>query len=372
MKILYDYEIFANQKYGGISRYFYEIIQRLVEENHCDISLFQGFNVNEYPFHEFSHDLTEYYSWSRPNVPKSSKLFSFFNLVGFEIYSWRKTDIDIYHPTYYPKVRLGNQAKYLVITIHDLIHELYPHLFENSKKINTRRERWIREADLIITVSQNTRDDLLDYYDVNPDQVKTIYHSSSLPQKGLSEEKIEVESPYILYVGRRGSYKNFINLLRAYVNDKELTDDFKLICFGGKNFNKKEKELIKKNDLLQNVIHISGGDDYKLAKYYRNASLFVYPSIYEGFGIPLVEAMKLETPIAASNRASIPEVLDGSGALFDPEDVDSILNAIKKVLYDEKFREILIEKGRQRAKDFSWNKTARKTLHEYEALVKKS
>lgn len=371
MKILYDYEIFANQKYGGISRYFYEIIQRLVEENHSDIFLFQGSNVNEYDFHQFSHDLTEYYSWARPNVPKFSKFFSFLNLLGFEIYSWRRSDIDIYHPTYYPKIRLGNQADYLVVTVHDLIHELYPHLFNNSKKINARRESWIKAADLVITVSQNTRDDLLDYYEVNPGQVKTIYHSSSLPQTGLSEGKIKIESPYILYVGKRGSYKNFINLLKAYVNDKEITSDFKLVCFGGKNFNKKEKELIKKNDLFQNVIHISGGDDHKLAKYYWHASLFVCPSIYEGFGIPLVEAMKLETPVAASNRASIPEVLDGSGALFDPEDVGSIHKTIKKVLYDEKFKGNLIEKGLQRANDFSWSKTARRTLQEYEALVKK-
>jgi glycosyltransferase involved in cell wall biosynthesis len=174
--------------------------------------------------------------------------------------------------------------------------------------------------------------------------------------------------PYLLYVGHRGGYKNFEGFLRAYASSLWLSDNFNVVCFGGGIFSRDEVALIKSLRLSMNhVIQVNGGDN-KLASVYRDAALFVYPSLYEGFGIPPLEAMSLGCPVACSNTSSIPEVAGDAAEYFDPYDLDSMRTAMELVLSSEVRLNELIKLGKFRCARFSWDRCAKETLSVYKGL----
>jgi len=373
MRILYDHSVFQFQRYGGISRYFYEIITRLAVQENVDISLFQGFNINEYALSEHKSNFDSYwgYKWKcRKPVAKylAHILFSMPNKILLERYA-HSSRIDIYHPTYYRK-DLGKYNKTgIVLTVHDMIHELYPDQFIDSRFVIKAKKKSINAADQIICVSNNTKMDLMRIYDVPEEKINVIYHGNSLPESHghLKPEDLKetysLTLPYILYVGdRKQSYKNFKMLLETYVTS--LSDRFDLVCFGGGNFNSHELKFIHNAKPPGKVIHLSGSDCL-LASLYKNAFCFVYPSLYEGFGIPLLEAMGMGCPVISSNKSSIPEVVDKAALFFDPTSKESLLNGIESLEYNRSKRNKLINLGLEQEKKFSWNKSAHETFNVY-------
>lgn len=372
MKILYDHTVFQFQRYGGISRYFYELITRLSTKEDVDISLFHGFHINEYALPEHKQNFDSYwgYKWKykKPAAKYMALMFAIPNKILFDHYM-RSSDVNIYHPTYYRKDLDKYNKSAIVLTVHDMIHELYPDQFIDSRFVIKAKKKSINTADQIICVSKNTKKDLINMYDVPEDKIKVIYHGNSLPESDEYltcadlEKMYSITKPFLLYIGdRKPSYKNFTMLLETY--STMLSDRFDLVCFGGGDFNHNELKTIKSIRCSGKVIHLSGSD-HLLASLYKNAFCFIYPSLYEGFGIPLLEAMGLGCPVIASNTSSIPEVVDNAALFFDPKSKDSLINVIKLLESNKSKREKLIDLGFKQEKKFSWDKTAYETFKVY-------
>ena len=373
MKILYDHTVFQFQRYGGISRYFYELITRLSTKEDVDISLFQGFNINEYALSEHKQNFDSYWGhkWKyKKTVAKylAHILFTLPNKILFNIFM-RSSDVNICHPTYYMKGLKQNRKAPIVITVYDMIHELYPDQFIDSWFVIKAKKRAISIANVVIAISENTKKDLIKIYDVPESKIKVIYLASSLQLSNpmsINELKEEYgfKRSYILYVGDRRSYKNFKVLLDSYIN--HFSNDFDLICFGGGKFKTYELKNIK-NEIKKSIIQLSGSDNL-LASLYKHAFCFVFPSLYEGFGIPPLEAMSMGCPVIASNASSIPEVVDDAAILFNPNSKDELTYAIES-LYDESKRNDLIKRGFEQEKKFSWDKMANETLDVYKSII---
>lgn len=176
-------------------------------------------------------------------------------------------------------------------------------------------------------------------------------------------------SPYLLYVGERASYKNFKAFLLAFSGSAWLRDNFRIICFGGGSFRADEMELARELSLKPYQVEQVGGDDGALAAHYQNAAAFVYPSLYEGFGIPPLEAMALGCPVICSNTSSISEVVGDVGEYFDPEHIDSIRTSVEAVLQSSERRAELTRKGFKKCTEYSWERCANETLAIYRGLV---
>lgn len=368
MKILYDHQVFTNQVYGGISRYFYELMNHLSQNEDVKFKIALKYSNNHYLENV---NFTNHRTFFRDiNFKGKVHLLKYLN----EFHSKRvliKHDFDIFHPTYYNPYFLKHiDKKPFVVTVYDMIHELYPELFSDKNKLSEQKEILTRKADVILAISENTKNDLIEICDVPENKVKVVYLANSLISSNCQtiDKLIEIygiKKPYLLYVGTRNSYKNFGMLLDIY--SKHFSENFDLICFGGDAFNKIELEKILRIKTSHRVIQLSGSDDL-LASLYKHAFCFVFPSLYEGFGIPLLEAMSMGCPVIASKASSIPEVVGNAAVLFDPRSKDELINAIES-LYDESKRNYLINRGFEQEKKFSWDKMANETLDIYKNIL---
>lgn len=357
MKILYDHQVFSWQKYGGISRYFYEIIKRIIKKE--EVSLFQGYNINRYGL----ESLLEYknlYSKKKLTTFHTNKIYEAINLMKLKSFSL-KNRVDIYHPTYYNDYKLNNGK--LIVTVHDMIHELFADDFKDD--VSVKKKEIVKRADGIICVSENTKKDLINILNVDEKKIKVIYLANSLNEK--VENKPYIDGKYILYVGDRHGYKNFKTLIKAYTLLGQ-NSDVKIVCFGGGTFNDDEKLLLKKLNLADKIKQISGSDKI-LSNLYNFAEFFVYPSKYEGFGIPPLEAMYYETPIIVSNVSSIPEVVGEAGLYFDPNSAEDLAEKMKNLLENKTLRDKLRNMGKQRVSLFSWDKCANETMNFYNKII---
>jgi len=203
-------------------------------------------------------------------------------------------------------------------------------------------------------------------YNLKSKKVKVIYLANSL--KYDINEKSIIDGKYILYIGDRRSYKNFAIMLKLFEINPSLKDDYKLICCGGGEFTKAETDMISKAGLQNTFIQVRANDK-KMANLYKHAVAFVYPSKYEGFGIPLLEAMYYDCPIVASNVGSLPEIGGNAGLYFNPDSPEELSSCIETVINDTNIRNDLIQKGREREKLFSWDKCAEETYSFYEEIL---
>ena len=223
-----------------------------------------------------------------------------------------------------------------------------------------------KNAKSIIAISQSTKNDLINLLKVDPEKIEVIHLASSINREmAVKADDLKLPERYILYVGSRNYYKNFNNVLMAFKELVRNDDSLFLICGGGGQFNEAEMELFKENDLSDKILH-RHADDVSLATLYSNAILFAFPSLYEGFGIPVLEAMNCNCPMALSNSSSLPEVGGDAAIYFDPNDSKDISNQMSKIIYDNVLRKKIIEKGNTRRENFSWQKTAIETKKLYE------
>jgi glycosyltransferase involved in cell wall biosynthesis len=369
LRIVFDHQIFILQEYGGISRYICNLAKEL-----CYMP---GVKVNiAAPLH-FNKNLENLknVSASRFIVPNTGVKF----LRPIQFLSKhlsrkiiKKFKPKILHETYYSNENFITESAKRVITVYDLIHERYPEFFERSHLTTGPKRNAVQRADHVICISESTRRDVIEYLNIKHEKTSVIYlgiDDNFLQSNFLSKSKIIKKRPYLLYVGSRGSYKNFSNFLKAFCNSKKIKSDFDLICFGGGRLSNDEIAFSKKLGIEENQLIQVSGSDLILANLYKEAYALVYPSLYEGFGMPPLEAMALGCPVICSNTSSLPEVVGNAAETFDPLDNESIKLSMEKVLYSTQYRLRLIDLGLGRSRMFSWNKCASETELIYRKLI---
>lgn len=208
----------------------------------------------------------------------------------------------------------------------------------------------------------------MDIYKIDKKKTSVIYLASSFyynQEIVLTNDNI----PTILYVGDRGRYKNFYNFIKSVSNSKLLKNKVKINCFGLYAFSKQELILFANEGFKKGIInHISGNNDV-LKRLYLSSVALVYPSLYEGFGLPILEAMSLGCPVICSNIPVMKEISGDAVRFFDPNDINDMTDAIEQTIYSEKNRKTLIKKGFEKNKNFSWTKCAKETLAIYNNVV---
>ena len=377
MKIAYDSQIFCAQVYGGVSRYFCEIAPRIAKTPGVQVSITAPMHVNAYLAHVppgivsgFRAPDTDRFQTNRGvNYPRLA-----LRGLGLLMGDWmlRAMKPDIVHETYFSPYRLGSRRARRVLTIYDMIHEKFASSFPHADKTARYKALAAERADHVICISESTRRDAIEILGIAPEKTSVIYLGFDLMNTAgehVEERIFSGRKPFLLYVGNRGGYKNFVRLLEAYATSPQLKAGYDLICFGGGTFLADELERMRVLGLDSGQISQLGGDDQLLAKLYEHASAFVFPSLYEGFGIPPLEAMSHDCPVVCSNTSSIPEVVGDAGEYFDPADTESMRVAIERVVTSDSHRKLLISKGRERLKNFSWDRCAIETLDIYRKLA---
>ncbi|MDD5756669.1 MAG: glycosyltransferase family 1 protein, partial [bacterium] len=310
MKILYDYQIFVRQKYGGISRYFYELILQALQQEGIKVSCYQGWHINYYSLAE-QKKYFEYYAGSyHKKIYKTGPLLDLYNKTVLKRWlAASPRSFDIYHPTYYNPVKV--KAKATVMTVYDMIHEKFPQHLKGAKSFTNNKRKVLARVDKIIAISKSTKNDLIDIFGLPADKIEVVYLAASNHFKPSGQEENNIfrkshglDKPYILYVGDRGGYKNFVTLLRAFGQWANRADYY-LFCLGGQSkWGPEELALINKYRIAGNLKIFSGINDLELRLFYANAKMLVVTSLYEGFGLTPLEAMKCGTPVIVSNSSS--------------------------------------------------------------------
>ena len=353
MRVYYDYQIMLAQKFGGISRYIYEISSRLPALG-ADVHTSCVHNHNYYFAEKFGlHDMTKL----------NQAVFHYVNKMNRFI-DLRRGNYDIFHPTYYYADR-PSKGKFIV-TVHDMTHELYDRIYPVSKRVISAKRRIIPKADRIIAVSENTKRDILRFFpEIEPERISVIYHGASMSPVSKKEKLLPYD--YVLFVGLRSMYKNFPRFTEAMKMVMSENADVHVFCAGGGSFTEEEVSCFGE---FSGRFHQGGLSDEDLARAYSGAECFVFPSEYEGFGIPILEAFACECPVICANASSLPEVAGDCAVYFDPLDVADMYAKIHTVIEDRALKAALRKSGRERLRLFDWDKAASETMECYELAMK--
>jgi len=282
---------------------------------------------------------------------------------------------DVVHATNHAAIPPAGRGRRLVVTVHDLAFEYFPSAFP-------RNWRWlfkagvraaVRRADAILTPSRNTAEDLLSRTRVDPSKLHVVPLAASLEMGSLAVdevlERLKLRRPYVLFVGTLEPRKNVVRLVRAYRRAAAAGAPHSLVLVG---------PLGWQSDALMREVALSGPGEIsmtgllaedELDAVYRGADAFCYPSLYEGFGLPVLEAMARGVPTIASSVSAVPEVAGDGALLVDPRSVRDIAEALQRVLFDSELAEGLSTRGRSQSERFSWDETARGTLRVYEHVL---
>lgn len=363
MKIVFDSHIFGIQRVGGISRYVVELAEALRNIDSVDARILAPLHVNRLLAASKAPRIGVSLETQKLRPGIRSRLDRAISALSLSAMS-----SDILHTTYYLRHSKPRSSKALVVTVHDMIHELMPSCFSESDPTVMLKRKAIEAADHVICVSENTRRDLCRLLDIDVARTSVVHHGVRL-RNHSSTAPYDATRPYLLYVGQRGGYKNFELLVRAYANTAARRAGLNLIAFGGGIFTARELQLLEAVGLADGSVFQISGDDDQLDALYVGASAFVYPSLYEGFGMPVLEAMALGCPVIAANSSSIPEAGGNAAEYFDPSSRDDLVRAIDTLVSSPSLTQSLREKGYQRAKVYSWEKAAAETLDVYRSVL---
>lgn len=369
MRVFYDHQIFCEQTFGGISRYYYELIK-----GSRNLNLYYPIIDVKFSNNVFCQLIKPDSNWLTNAEFKGKKdIVKFLNKINTRI-NTKIIPFDIFHPTYFDQSALKNRrGKPMILTVLDMIDEKYHIGQPNFKKLIINRALMIKAADHIIAISENTRKDIIQYFNVEEDRVTTIHLGCSLDAEMINlYQKDESSIISILFLGsRKGTHKNFINYLQALKIVAEFDSNIEFIFGGGGAFTIQEKEQICKVDLERNIKYIPINSDADIIKLYKNATVLVYPSLYEGFGLPLVEAFNCGTPCITAKGSCLEEVGGEAAIYFDPLNPVDIANKVITAIENPNLRNDLITKGYQRAKLFTWGNTVSNTFKVYEKVLDK-
>lgn len=368
--ITFDYQIFCRQRFGGISRYIIELTKALATMPGFSPRIFAPLHLNHYLKDDPATRTGLFFDVDR-KVGRAMRPFDDFLLKSSNLLR----PADIIHQTYYCEFTPPKKSR-IVVTVHDMTHELFPEKWSRYDRTPVYKKAAAERADHVICVSQSTKRDLMRICGVPEEKISVIYIGfARLPSKqdpaiAATPSLGQSQGPYILYVGNRGGYKNFDGFVRAFGASSFLRENFRLVAFGGGRFTADEHSLMEEYKIRYD--HVGSGstdNDDTLAEAYRNAAMLIYPSLYEGFGLPPLEAMSLGCPVVASNAGPIPEVSGDAADLFDPHDIEAIRHAMERVATDSAVRNSLIAKGYRRAELFSWERCAEQTAQVYRNIT---
>jgi glycosyltransferase involved in cell wall biosynthesis len=365
MRVAFDHQIFSGQAYGGVSRYFFEIARRIRTFEGYALSILSPLYVNNYLANDPSLRV-----WGRHvhQLPRPRRITQ---QVNAQLVRWKlhREHPDIVHETYYLGRKLASPKSKTVVTVYDMIHEKFPQYFPSGDRTRRIKKAAVERADHIICISENTRADLIDLLGVPRKKTSVTHLAHTASVRNTAEVKLAIDRPFIAYVGARSGYKNFSGLIEAFRLSKILRENSSIVCFGGGAFTSGENEELRRADLKPDrVVHIKG-DDAMLDSLYRGAAAFVYPSLYEGFGLPPLEAMSAGCPVVCSRSSSMPEVCGEAAEYFDPAQPESIAAAIEHVLASNGRRQELVALGRLQIQKFSWDSCATQTASVYESIL---
>lgn len=365
-RIVYDHQTFGLQQHGGISRYFCELAARVHQTSGLHAQVVAPLHINDY--------------LRSCNIPQTAIHLSTRNVLPGRLLQQINQRVSpllirvqrpsLIHRTYYAPTRPLRSVP-TVVTVFDMIHELFPDHFLSHDLTSRDKRKAVDAAAHVLCISERTAQDLGRIFQVPREKISVTHlgFSDVFARAGSFDESRPHPRPYLLYVGQRGGYKNFEGALRAYAASARLRGELDFLVFGGFALSADELALIDSLGLHRNAVRRLTGSDADLACAYRHARAFIYPSKYEGFGIPPLEAMSCGCPVVCSNTSSIPEVVGDAARLFDPNQADSIRQALDEVCFDEGLRSNLVDAGHRRAQRFSWDQCARDTVEVYRRVI---
>jgi glycosyltransferase involved in cell wall biosynthesis len=360
MRVLYDHQIFSYQKFGGASRYFHELMNVMHATAGVAVALGVARSPNEYLAH------ADYY---RGQVTAAGGTGAFLATYARNELATRlaaRHPHDVLHATFYDPLATGRGGK-LAITVLDMIPEHYPDFFDLSGLYGRFvTKRWIEgkrtlceRADIILAISEHTKQDVVKLYGIDPARITVTHLGNRLHGGGDAPRPAGFPERYVLFVGTRNTYKNFGTFLEA-VAPLEIG----IACIGGGALDASETALIAKLGLTSRLVQRSVSDA-ELAACYAHAAAFVFPSRYEGFGIPILEAFACGAPALLADASCFPEIAGDAARYFDPDRPDQLRERLREVLDDPATADALRAKGRARAARFTWEATAAQTLAAY-------
>lgn len=364
MRVLFDSLGFDRVRYGGISRYMAELIANLRK-------LRLATAITPFFFTQNRHLRDRRFATILPapqHLPWRYKdHYKRLNSVTTRV-ALRLKIGQLLHMTYYDLSLLEVTSCPTVTTVYDMIPELLPQYFPDPSAVHPNKMELSQRANAVICVSHTTKMDLMRLCGIDPAKVLVIYLGidtdwalAATPRKGLPDR-------FITFVGSRGGYKNFTQLSESMSRLKSLHPDLHLVCAGGGDFTAEERRHLADRG-LDNRVHQFNATDGELAYCYARSAAFVFPSLYEGFGIPVLESFASGCPAILSNRGSLPEVGADAAVYFDPDEAESLDDAIERVLRDAELRATMIGRGRLRAADFTSEKTAFATAAVYRNIL---
>ena len=308
-----------------------------------------------------------------------------YSLREIGLMSWRisRSRLDLYHATHY--VLPAVVPCPTVVTIHDIIHLLYPGFLPNraaSLYAQGMFRHSVGRADRIVAVSNNTRNDVLDYFSVDEDKVRVVYNGvedrfrQSLTEDELRAalDEVGVRRPYLLFVGNPKPHKNLDRVIKAYAEARSGAGfDAPLVCVGARPGSDFKLERRARQLGIGEHIHLLGHvDGQVLPALYQGANLFLYPTLYEGFGLPVVEAMASGVPVITSNTSSLKEIAQGYAELVNPLEVKEIASAIERCMRNRDHAKQLADRARERSVRFRWQEAAESTLDIYREVLREA
>jgi glycosyltransferase involved in cell wall biosynthesis len=373
LQIVVDGSVFNLQPYGGISNAFNETLPRICELN-ADVDIYLVLRPQI-----VSRNIPEHLRIKKIIIPpintlRPRRIWRYFTSPSLNHF-YKKQIITcfvsdrkrtIYHSTYFETMPGWHGPQ--VVSVYDLIHEKYPHLFrENIGPETTKKALAIRSANWLLCISETTRNDLLEYYGISENKTQVIHLSHNKIYSRRIEPRITtIDFPFILYIGNRGRYKGFEDFLDAYSRWKYNKDIHIIVT--GPDWNLEEIGRIRELNLENKITLMPNISDDIQCDLYNQALAFVYPSYYEGFGIPLLEAMACACPIVASKIPSTLEIAENIPFYFNSGKLDELNNALNQAISVEK-NSNRVEQGLKRSQQFSWDITARKTLEFYRRII---
>ena len=374
--VFFDEQAFLMQRSGGISRYITSIGTELSKTGEIDVCIFGGLHRNVHLRQIDKNASLAIHGLLRKDPWRINSLCATASRI------WRKRLFRklrrqyrtlIYHPSYYDvDPMVASQADATVVTFHDMIPEWLAaqNPSEKAAKLPSIKKNAADFASLILANSEATKGDILSSYPSLKKPLCVTYLASHLPEDQETSHPLPAiaASRYFLTVGNRGGYKRGDSVIQAFAHLCKSQPDIMLVSFGGEELLSEEETLLKEHGLTDRWHHLRG-DDALLASCYRHATALVYPSEFEGFGLPVLEAMSMGCPVITTRQKSIPEVGGEAVIYIDPEDIPEISKAMQDLLMTPEKRSKLITLGLARSKEFSWQKTALQTLDSYKTAV---